>query len=70
MVNKNSGKKYIWEHLGMMDNQEYVERNIRKIDIYERNGYLLGEKLLLTHETSKVPLSRTVLNSYIENYLL
>ena len=54
----------------MMDNQEYVERNIRKIDIYERNGYLLGEKLLLTHDTSKVPLSRTVLNSYIENYLL
>ena len=70
VMNKNSGKRYIWEHLGMMDNQEFVERKIRKIDIYERNGYLLGEKLLLTHETSKVPLSRTVLNSYIENYLL
>ena len=70
VLNKKSGKKYIWEHLGMMDNQEYVERNIRKIDIYERNGYLLGVNLLLTHETSKVPLSRTVLNSYIENYLL
>lgn len=49
---------------------EYVEKNMRKLDIYERNGYLLGEKLLLTHETSKAPLSRSVLDSYIESYLL
>ena len=70
VMNKKSGRRYIWEHLGMMDNPEYIEKNIRKLDIYERNGFLLGESLLLTHETSKVPLSRSVLNSYIENYLL
>ena len=50
--------------------KEYVEKNMRKLDIYERNGYLLGEKLLLTHETSKAPLSRSILDSYIESYLL
>ena len=50
--------------------KEYVEKNMRKLEIYERNGYLLGEKLLITHETSKAPLSRSVLDSYIESYLL
>ena len=70
VMNNKSGKIYIWEHLGMMDNPEYVEKNMRKLDIYERNGFLLGENLLMSHETSKVPLNRIVLDSYIENYLL
>lgn len=70
VMNKRNGKKYIWEHFGMMDNVEYVERSIRKLEVYERNGFLLGENLLLTHETSKVPLSSSVLNSYIDKYLL
>ncbi|MGN0342680.1 MAG: hypothetical protein ACI4DO_07795 [Roseburia sp.] len=70
VMNNKSGKIYVWEHLGMLDNPEYVEKNIRKLDIYERNGFLLGENLLMSHETSKVPLNRIVLDSYIENYLL
>ena len=70
VMNRRSGKKYIMEHLGMMDNPEYVERNLEKMDVYERNGILLGVNLLLTHETSKIPLCRNVLDSYIENYFI
>ena len=70
VMNRRNGKKYIMEHLGMMDNPEYVERNIEKMDVYERNGILLGVNLLLTHETSKIPLCRNVLDSYIENYFI
>ena len=70
VMNIRNGKIFILEHLGMMDDMEYIEKNMRKLDIYERNGYLLGEKLLLTHETSKAPLSRSILDSYIESYLL
>ena len=70
VMNIRNGKIFILEHLGMMDDMEYVEKNMRKLEIYERNGYLLGEKLLITHETSKAPLSRSVLDSYIESYLL
>ena len=65
-----TGEYLFWEHFGMMDNPEYVERNIEKMDVYERNGILLGENLLLTHETSKIPLCRNVLDSYIENYFI
>lgn len=70
VMNPRTGKIFLLEHLGMMDYPEYIERNIQKLDIYERNGYLLGKNLLITHETSKVPLSRGIINSYMELYLL
>ena len=43
------------EHFGMMDDAEYVEKSMRKLRLYEKNGYFLGKELLLTFETSQVP---------------
>ena len=70
IMNKTGGKILIFEHLGMLDKPDYVEKNINKIDIYEKNGFLLGDNLIVTHETGKTPLSRGVLDSYIEKYLI
>jgi len=53
----------------MMDKTSYYENAIQKIDTYERNGFLLGENLLITHETSLSPLNTQVLKNYIETYL-
>ena len=53
-----------------MDAEEYVAANMRKLDLYERNGYLLGNNLMVTHETSKVPLNRNILDSYIKTYFI
>ncbi len=44
------------EHFGMMDKQEYVENAIRKIADYGRAGIYLGDRLLLTMETSTQPV--------------
>lgn len=49
-------KEYIWEHFGMMDDEEYLESAIRKIRSYEKNGYYLGDKLILTFETRLMPI--------------
>ena len=54
----------------MMDNLAYVEKNMRKLDLYEKNGYILGKNLIVTHETSKMPLVVGVVDSYIENFLM
>ena len=43
---------------------------LQKLDIYERNEILLGESLILLHETSNYPLNTRVLRSYIETYLI
>ena len=54
----------------MMDNQAYIESNMKKLELYEKNGFLLGKNLLVTHETSKSPLNIAVVDSYIEHFLI
>ncbi len=70
VLNLRTRKTIIFEHLGMLDSMSYVEKNIPKLDLYEKNGYLLGENLICTHETSKVPLSTGVLDRYIETFFM
>lgn len=70
VMNPRTGKIYIYEHLGKMDDAEYVARNMKKLDIYEKNGYLMGVNLILTHETGKLPLNTNVLESYISQYFI
>lgn len=69
VLNKSTGKKWILEHLGMMDNAMYYENAMFKLDTYEKNDILLGKNLILLHETSSSPLNTNVVKKYIENYL-
>lgn len=69
VLNKRTGKKYILEHLGMMDKMAYCESSMQKIDMYEKNGILLGDKLIITHETSGSPLDINILEQYVERFL-
>ena len=68
-LNKRTGKRWIIEHFGMMDKNSYFENAMQKLDIYEKNGILLGQDLILFHETSSSPLNTSVLRQYIEMYL-
>lgn len=70
VMNRRTGKIFLYEHLGKMDDEDYVAANMRKLDLYEKNGYLLGNNLIVTHETNKVPLNRNVLDSYIKTYFI
>ena len=70
VMNRRTGKIFLYEHLGKMDDEDYVAANMRKLDLYERNGYLLGDQLVVTHETSKAPLNRNILESYIKTYFI
>ena len=54
----------------MLDNSSYYENAMFKLDTYEKNGILLGEGLIILHETSAVPLNTNVMKKYIEHYLL
>lgn len=42
------------EHLGLMDNFEYVNRTMEKIKKYENNGIFPGVNLLLTSESENI----------------
>lgn len=60
----------VWEHLGKMQDPGYVERNLRKINAYLKNGYILGETLILTFESSNVPIDTTIIEGIIGRYFL
>ena len=69
-LNVRARKEYVWEHFGMMDDPEYANKNIKKISIYEQNGYHAGNNMILTFESSQVPLNSNIIKDKIEQYLL
>lgn len=70
VLNIRTRNEYIIEHLGLLDSYEYTGKNFTKIDLYERNGLLIGKNLLLLHETKDNPLNILVLRKYIETFFL
>ena len=63
-------REMVWEHLGMMDNIAYANKNTQKISHYEENGFVVGENMILTFETSGVPISTHIIRMKIEQNLL
>lgn len=70
VLNRRTRNEYYWEHLGMMDFPEYVEKNVKKIETYEKNHTFPGSGLILTYETSKHPLNSRIVEELIRNYLM
>ena len=70
VLNKRTKEVFIWEHFGQMDNDEYNEKALLKIEDYIKNGYPLGKKLLVTFESSKVHLNVQLVSKIIAEYLL
>lgn len=70
ILNVPQRKRYILEHLGMMDDPAYVAGAMRKLNIYEKNNYLLGRDLILLRESSENPLNIKILQNYIEEYFV
>lgn len=62
-------KEIYLEHFGMMDDLEYNRKAILKVEAYQRNGYILGDKLLVTFETSKYPIDTRTLHRIIKKYV-
>ncbi|MFM1539364.1 hypothetical protein, partial [Helcococcus bovis] len=60
-LNPVNNREIYWEHFGMMDNPDYVKNFVDKINIYYKNGIILGQNLLVTFENT---------NSYIDNEIV
>jgi predicted nuclease of restriction endonuclease-like RecB superfamily len=65
---QNSCEVY-WEHFGMMDDPDYLQKALAKISDYEACGLMLGQRLIITFETMRMPLSSKPLENKL-NYLL
>ncbi len=69
-LNKRTGKTYYWEHLGKMDDVEYVSKNINRIMNYGAYGIYPGNGLIVTYESNSIPFRYSYVSGLIEKFLL
>lgn len=68
VLNRQTCKQMIWEHLGMMDDTDYCLKNLRKIKKYQQAGFFQGDNILFTFEATDMPLSTIDINLIIDKY--
>lgn len=70
VLNVKERKTYYWEHFGLVSNNEYSEKNLEKLCQYERMGVELGENLIVSFESNKLPLDVELVKNKIQKYLM
>jgi len=65
LLKKKTREEIILEHFGMMDNQEYADNAISKINLYSKNGFIQGKNIFFTFESAKIPLDVETLDNLI-----
>ena len=69
-LNVRLRKEYYWEHLGKLGDEEYADRNVKKIEKYTLADDFDESRLILTMETDNKPLDTRVVEEKIRRYLL
>ena len=68
-LNVRTRQEFIWEHLGMMDDAEYAGSAARKLRLFEKNGIFPGKNLIITMETSELPINAKQVEKVALQYL-
>lgn len=70
IMNTHTGDILYWEHAGRMDDSNYADKFVKKMNVYAENGIIQGKNLIVTYETRNCPLSirsvRTMISTNIE----
>lgn len=69
-LNCRTRKEIVWEHFGMMDNVEYANNAIHKIDEYQKNGFWTGINFVTTFESGLKSINVNLVEQIITRYLL
>lgn len=64
------GSLIIWEHLGLMNEYNYVKRQIKKIQAYYQNGFCYGHNLIITSDDGNGNLNTLDIKNIIETILI
>lgn len=67
---KQHRQEIYWEHEGRMDDPEYASKAVNKIKTYEKNGIFVGERLIVTQETSGIVLQSSDIERKVKKFLL
>lgn len=70
ILNVRERKEFYHEHLGLMDDPNYVKKVVRKLNTYEMSGIYLGENLTLTMECDGRSFNAEVFDSILRRCFL
>ena len=62
-------REIYWEHEGRMDKPEYAIKAVKKLNRYQLNGIMPGERLILTFETEQDVLNSKIVSDLVDRYL-
>ena len=68
-LNLRTRQEFFWEHFGLMDSAEYVANTVSKLNLYAQNKITPGKNLIITMETPAEPLTPTVIDQMINDFL-
>lgn len=69
VLNVRLRRTYYHEHLGMMDDEEYRQNAILRMREYNKNGFPVGEQMIVTFEGENIPFDQEELAEIIQAYL-
>ena len=69
VLNPLTKKEYFWEHFGKIDDLQYADDTLTKLETYARYGYFPGDKLIMTFESSIHPINTLNIDRIINKYL-
>ena len=68
VLNLRKRKTLYWEHLGMMDELDYLEDNIFKLNRYAKHNIIIGKNLIITFETATQPFNTAQIDQMIQAF--
>ena len=66
ILNLHTGKITYWEHAGLMDDADYANDFVRKVNTYTSNNLLPGRDVVFSYETQEMPLEISVIRKMVE----
>jgi len=66
ILNLHTGKILYWEHAGKMDDPEYADDFVRKVNTYIFNDLLPGRDVVFSYESISNPLEIGVIKKMVE----
>lgn len=59
-----------WEHLGMVNDREYLNHNKSKFDLYERYGIVPWDNLIVSYSQADYGINEKLIDGLIQGWLL
>lgn len=70
VLNVKTRREIYWEHRGMMDDEYYAVRAVRRFKVMQNDDIILGKNLIITEETASNPLGTNEIEKIIQSYFL